>query len=450
MTKARIRFTAVLTIIVSFMAMVPSAKADPLGGLAVGAGLTILGNKINEAVEKAIGGGEILEIQAGGQVSLLVQQALQSFDNEKNLTFAQLNGEEQNALNSVVTVANDFLKKANNDMAEIENRAQAIAHVLPFSSNFPQAWKIMPSYFEKNGAAPLRVSMVGDFHDIVDSDLDATLTLSSKNYKNAEKDSGRLTFDIPMADLASEAARPTENVFTVTVPYKKRCWLFFHCTKDTTFKGSSVALPLNLADVSIAVTTTTPGIVTNPLSRGYFEQESGDDDIKCGGEHADQAVHVAYPDSGWRVQPSSVTWNKVWSQGNEGVDQDYWLAQNCSSTTTACLCVSTEHHRAGTSGKVHAWILFTEEKDVLNSQTTQTPVTVGWGESRVVQIPTGATWAGTYTKYDGKVIQFAGPYDDDFIKVAQTGSIVTISTAPWGTQNMEKLREVLRTKFKMQ
>jgi hypothetical protein len=121
------------------------------------------------------------------------------------------------------------------------------------------------------------------------------------------------------------------------------------------------------------------------------------------------------------------------------VDQDYWLDRNCSTLLVACLCVSTEHHGAGTSGKVHFRINFYEETDVITHTTTPNKLKIGWGESRVVQIPTGATWTGTYISFDGKRHDFAGPYQDDFILVSQTANLVTVTTAPFNTQKDSKI-----------
>jgi hypothetical protein len=432
--RALLSYYAVAALLITVL-LFPSyatAQADPFGGAAIGGGLAKLGDKVNEAVEKAIGGGLIMEVQAGGQVSLLIQQAQTTFENEKSLTFAQLNGEQQAVVNSIWSVSNDFLTKANADMSDITKRAIAATHNLPFSKTLPQAWKIEPYYFEQVADHPLRVTVSGDFYNIAEKGMNPVLNVGSKSYSDSTKDSTAISFDIPMKELSGDANKPIENKLTVTVPYEESCWLFFHCKKEALFKASAVALPQKLGDVLVNITTTSPGIAQQPVVSPEFAQESGDDDIKCGGEHGDQAVHIAYPDSGWRVVPSSVTWQITWSQGHEGVDNDFWLAQNCSSGTTACLCVSTEHHRFGTSGKVHFRIKFTEEKDITNSETVTTPVKVGWGESRVLSIPAGATWTGQYTRFDGKVQQFAGPYDDSFLRVTQTGGVLTLATAPFG------------------
>jgi hypothetical protein len=407
------------------------ALVDPLGGLALGAALIKLGSQIQEAIERAVGGGIILEIQAGGQIALLIQQAQAAYEHELNLTWEKLNAGTQTIINSVFSAANELIDKTYQNISELQKRAQALVHTLPFSKNFPQAWNFGPSYAEPLDSGTLRFSVAGDFYDVPREGYDAVLEMNGHRYTNSEKSSAGLAFSIPNADLLKAPSLPVANPITITVPYRKTTFLFFKKKRLATFKATLASLPQRLGELTLAITTAQSGTTTqNKLGPGDG-QESGDDDIKCGGEHADRAIHLAYPDTGWRVLPNSVTWNVSWSQGRQGVDQDWWLDRNCSTPLVACLCVSTEHHRFGTSGKVHFRIAFTQEKDVINHTTTNTLVNIRWGESRVVQIPAAATWTGTYKRFDGKTLMFAGPYRDNFIWVTQTANLITITTAPY-------------------
>jgi hypothetical protein len=413
--------------------------------LAVGAGLKVLGDKINEAVEKAVGGGLILEIQAGGQMSLAIQQAQQALDAQQNKFFNDLTSNEQQSINSLVSATNSFLTETNRDLSAIVSRAQAAVHNLPFSKSFPQAWRFSPSYFERTpgNSDVLMIKVDGDFYDLPTSGLDSTLTTSSgKNYKNTEKSSQEISFEIPMTDLAVAQDRPLENKVSVAVPYYDGGFLgWFKHEHEAIFKGLTIAVPQKLVDVQIAITTPVAGTITQNKVSVRQRQGSDDDDIKCGGEHADLAIHVDNPDPGWTVNPTSVTWQKLGSQGNEGPNQDYWLERNCSTPLVACLCVSTEYHRFGTSGKVDFLIVYSEYKSVVTQTPSTTKLQIGWGESRVVTIPIGATWTGTYTAFNGKILQFAGPFQDPLVSVTQSGNIVTTATAPYLQTNLAKMGE---------
>ena len=110
----------------------------------------------------------------------------------------------------------------------------------------------------------------------------------------------------------------------------------------------------------------------------------GQDDIKDGGEHADLAIHKWYPDPGWRVIPNTVKVKRPldWSQGEEGVEKDWWFStRNPSTVNEAVVCANTEHHGLGTSGKIHFRIMFTEERDVTKLVSSTRDVAIGWGRT---------------------------------------------------------------------
>lgn len=428
-----------MIILLSILLLLPSTTpsvADPFGGLAVGAGLKILGDKVNEAVEKAIGGGLILEVQAGGQVSVAIQQARAAFDQESDKTFAQLDSNEQKALNSLSATANAFLKKTYKDIRDIENQAQGITHNLPFAPEFPQLYSFSPAYVQQ-GAGSVRIVLTGDFYSIARDGYDATAQIGGKIFKNSDKDSNEIDFNIPKAALKSVNNAIADNHITIVIPYRAPFLIFFHKKEYATFVIPLMALPKNVGAFNFQITTTADGTATQNVVRTGYRQDSSDDDIKCGGEHADLAVHLAYPDSGWTVIPSSVTWQVTWSEG------DPQLTANCSSPTTACLCVSTEHHRFGTSGKVAFNISFAETKPVNVTNTDAKNIAIGWGETRLLELPLNASWVGSYTRFDGKVFQFNSNYDDHLVSLQQLASGISIRTAPYEALNVYVLQKAL-------
>jgi hypothetical protein len=421
-----------------------SAHADPFGGIAVAVGLSVLGDKVNEAVEKAIGGGLVLEVQAGGQVSVAIQQAKAIYDQESAKFWNDLQSNEQATLNSLVKVANDFIDKTYSDLKDIEARANGIVHNLPFTKEFPQLWKYSPSYVEQIPGGKLRLALEGDFIDVMREGFDASINIAGKSFQNVDKSNSNISFELPLSVLSAASDNQVgSNHISITIPYREQYLMFFHTKKVASLTLPLMVLPKKFGTVSFDITTVTAGTASQTTYSPEFMQESGDDDIKCGGEHGDLAVHIAYPDSGWTVVPSSVTWNVTWSQGNQGVDQDWWLAANCSSPTAACLCVSTEHHGWGTSGKVHFRIAFTEQKPINNVASTNSTVDVGWGESRIVDLPPGAQWKGTYTRFDGKQFQFNGNYKDQYVTISQLGSGITVRTAPYDSFDMKAMLQSL-------
>ena len=407
--------------------------ADPLGGLALGAAFKLLGDKINEAIERATGAGLILEIQAGGQVELLIEQAQTTFEHEQQLFWTDLNVTDQNTISSIYAVANDFLNKTYQSVNAIEVRAQAIIDTLPFTKDFPQAWHFGPAFAESTGGVPIRFTITGHFYDIARPGYDAEMVINGGTpITNVAKDYTSIGFDVPRNALKPASTSVAENTILIRVPYRKG--VIFTRKEYAEFKTTIGSLPQSVGSLMSTITTTAPGPLATEGNLGpETVQASDNDDIICGGEHADLAIHLAYPTTGWRVQPNTVGWQLLWYQGDPGNDWDN-PPRNCSTKLIACLCVSTRHKGFGTSGKVRFRIQFVEEKDTIAHTPTTSTLPLPWGEIFTIDIPpVGATWSGSYTRFDGKPFGIpATGYEDDFVSVQHVTPLqIVVRTAPF-------------------
>jgi hypothetical protein len=430
-------FALLAIVLVSIISFPVPTRADPLGGLALGVGLDKLGNSIKDAVSSAIGGAQILEVQGGGQVSLAIQQAKIAYADDLNLTYDKLSAAEQQAITNIFSNAMVFEDKTYKDIKDVENSAQVSIDALPLSKTFPLISRFLPTYAEQTGAKTISVQVEGNFVDVVKRGFDATLSVNGHQIVNTNKTNLLLVFDIP-ADVLNHADNSVSaNTLTLSIPYVMPGAFGFlnidwFSKKDAaTFLLPLMTLPKTFGTISVTSQVTKPGTVTKPISSPEQQQESVDDDIKCGGEHGDLAVHTWPVDAGWMIIPSSTQAQVTWSQGKQGQDGDWWIQSNCSSVTAICFCVSTEHHGAGTSGKVHFKMVATEQQqtNVTNSRTDVIPI--GWGDSKVYKLPDGgAVWTGSYTRFDSKVIQFSGAYSDAFLTVTQTGPVITFRSVP--------------------
>ena len=124
---------------------------------------------MKEAEEKAIGGGMVLEIGAGGILSQAIRQAQDAYANSLQLTVDKLSGEEQQTLASLTSAVNDFVNKTSASMSALEDKAKAIIHQLPFTKNYPHVVSYLPQYVSKqdfNDDGTIRVRLDGDFIDV--------------------------------------------------------------------------------------------------------------------------------------------------------------------------------------------------------------------------------------------------------------------------------------------
>ena len=405
----------------------------PLGGLVLGAVLDKLMSQVKEAEEKAIGGGMVLEIGAGGEVASAIEQAKTAYAGSLQLTVSQLGAADQQVVGSLQSLADDFIRKSYGSASKLEDKAMGIVHNLPFSKDFPQVFRFRPNYVaidQYNDSTPVEVTLEGDFLDLPREGYDPVLTVGGQTIRYAGKGTNFVQFKVPKSAFTASNSAVSTTYVSVDVPYEKTTLEFIHSKADTQFVFPVVTLPKSLGSITVQTTSSHPGVARQQVVSPELTQQSGDDDIKDGGEHADLAIHRWPPAPGWRVIPSSVTYRMNRSQGKQGVDQDWWFSRNISTLNEAVLCFSTEHHGAGTSGKIWFNIVFTEEKDVTNTQTANQSVALPWGGSRVVEVPAGATWKGRFDRFDGKSFEFSGPFHNEFINVSQAGPVITLSAIP--------------------
>jgi hypothetical protein len=436
-TKYSRRFTSMLILLglVSFT-LTPSAQAqvDPLGGLALGAGLNIFASNVKEIIEKAVGGGLMLEVQAGGQIGTLIQQANTAYQADLGLTFDRLSAAEQTAVSNIKSLVDQYSKQIYSEMADITKRAQAVANTIPFSKTEPQLVSYGPAYATQSDT-PVTLSAEGNFFDLYQEGYDPEAIVNQHSLVASTKTSQHIEFTIPNTDFVTSPSVVTQNSITIRVPYWRRYFLWNGGKLYSKFSIPIAMLTPTVGNIALHTDVAAPGTEVRTFTTGEIDQDSQDDDIKCGGEHSDLAIHTVTPDPGWTVRPSTVHWNKVWTQGAEGTGGDYWLDHNCSTTTTACLCVSTEHHRFGKSGKVHFSISYDAERPATDHAVADITKALSWNDRLDFNLPAGATWTATVTKWDGTTFAFsAAPYNSPLINAYETGDVLSIFTAPQNGQ----------------
>lgn len=288
-----------------------------------------------------------------------------------------------------------------------------------------------PGFVVQGITSPVIMRVNGNFVDAAREGYKPSVTVSGHVFGSDTVTTDTLSFSVDRSVLVKDPAKVTVNHAAIDIPYQDTSFLWFTSQKTAHFSVPVAVLPASPGSVTINVTTATPGVETQTFTSGEIDQESTNDDIKCGGENADQAVHSVTPDpGGWAVVPSSVHWQVDWSQGQEGVGNDWWLSSNCSSQTAACLCVSTEHHGLGTSGKVRFRIVYAAQRPITNTATASHTIALSWGSQSLYQMPVGATWNATYDEFDGQHLSFASNYKNHFLTVTQTANMLSLQTPP--------------------
>jgi hypothetical protein len=467
-SKLRVATTFMLVIVTGVQMMVPSihARHRSIPQLPIfGAELLMLASKVSDLISQAQAAGQILEIEAGGQILTAIDQAKQAYEKELELTIDRLTVAARNAYNSLRSLVEDFERKAYADARDLARRAAALMHSLPFSKHIPQIFSWTPTYttqppterqlrsrywrlpsnvlsmssddrirriadYQRSEDDKIIVSVDGDFYDLPRKDYDATIKFNRCSAVNSTKTNTTVTFEIPKTCLDSLENAVRYNYATVTIPYRKRVFLFFGKKVFSEFKISIITLPRRIGRLEITTTVMVPSVIRQSFKSSERVQRSDDDDIICGGEHADLALHCTPADPGWRIVPSTVGYHMIRSEGDEGNDW-YYCGTDHSTLGTACVSFSTRHKNWGTSGKLWFNITYVAEKDVLVAQPETTPIDINWEGMKVFELPNSATWRARFTQFDGRVIEFGGPLSNNpYLKVSQNMNLITFQAIP--------------------
>ena len=431
-------------------------------------------DKLNDLISHAQAAGQILEIEAGGQILTVIDQARYAYHNEMVLTIGELDAAATNTVNSINSVLTAFEEKAYTDARDLEARALVISHNLPFAKHFPQivTWspKQLTSNFKSSSSfkvhnPPSRyvksastvsaeqaeadfkavyqkvteqenkffddnvlITFDGDFYDMFRKKYNAVLKINNKNsFTNSTKTSQEIGFLVPRSALIYSDNSISYNTCDITIPYSKTVLLFFHKKMTADFKVYISSLPKNLGTLTVTTHVSTPVMVTVDRSSGQYSQLSSDDDIKCGGEHADLAIHcINATPGGWQIIPGSVGYHMNHAEGEWN-----YCGPDHSTAGTACVNFNTIHHGFGTSGKIWFNITYKETNQVIQDVITNIPVGITWSQSRVVTIPQSATWSAKFIQFDGKEYDFGGPdTNNPYIKVSTSGQNITFRSIP--------------------
>ncbi len=431
-------------------------------------------DKLNDLISHAQAAGQILEIEAGGQILTAIDQARYAYHNEMVLTIGELNATATNTVNSINSVLTAFEEKTYTDIRVLEDRALVISHNLPFAKHFPQiaTWspKQLTSNFKSNSSFKVHnpisqyvrpagaisaeqieadfhasyhkitvqenkffddnvlITFDGDFYDMFRKKYNAVLKINNgQSFVNTTKTSQEIGFLVPRSALIYSDNSISYNTCDITIPYSKTVLLFFHRKKTADFKVYITSLPKTIGTLAITTHVPTSVMVTVDRLSGEYSQLSSDDDIKCGGEHADQAIHcVNATPGGWQIIPGSVGYRMNHAEGEWN-----YCGPSHSTAGTACVNFNTIHHRFGTSGKIWFNITYKETNQIIQDVITNIPLDINWSQSRVVTIPQSATWSAKFIQFDGKEYDFGGPdTNNPYIKVSTSGQNITFRAIP--------------------
>jgi hypothetical protein len=441
-----------------------------------------LADRLNGLIQQFQNAGLVLEVNAGSQVSAVLNNVKGVYEDELKNTASTMSAQEQALISNLGSLV-DNLKK--NELDPLTAQIQTISNTLPFANKFPQitsiSGNILQPYFgtpkdSMNSILSIRQAMAsagavinagytlvrdnvpdtiytqtaqpaqqvgsstniafsanssnhqykitikGNFIDIGNKGFDATLTVHGKSYLNIEKSTNTISFVIPAEDLGSASNQVFYLPFSIHIPYNKKKALIFDKKTFTDFSFQFIKLPSNAGFIEIQ--TTQPGGAT------VFMYVTCTDNIWDSSQDYKDEIHGCNMADGWSCDRNTV--NCIFTRKEGDQNNDWFDLGNASTPTYVGWHFKTLHKRFGTSGKLTVNFHYKEYKPVnINYKATTGLIPLQWGESKVFNIASNETFAIIYHQFDGKIYQYSSNVSNNpYLTVQANGSNLQINTMP--------------------
>ncbi|SEM91005.1 hypothetical protein SAMN04488505_10720 [Chitinophaga rupis] len=419
MKRMRLINTIILLLVASH-----SMSQNPV---TVGIGLTQLSDQLQKAIENAKNAGLNLEIEAGREVALSIENFKNAYASSLNLTFDKLDHTATKQFESLKSLTNQIKDQTVTSLLDVTASAQQIIDALPFRSHQPHLRSFTPSYIvPTNHNYDVTIICKGNFEAAGSKDYQPTLKVGKHVYTSGGGNQG-LEFHVPISTFM-ELNGIEKNKFgyikcELNVPWRDKMYFIFPSKKVDTYNLYVGTLPKQPGEIVLIRTINTPmqkdsTITNNPPFRQSSCSDGGNNDKP-------DVPWVIHPTPGWTVIPGSSSIRAV--DGSQG---DYGFRFISDAGNMVQYNVSTFHHgiTGGPSGCVNFTITLKESMNYTQQTFQQIPYDINWGDSRTIDFSEGE-WKITFKAFDGSVNELAGVDNTNpFIQIIKTGMTYKIVT----------------------
>jgi hypothetical protein len=423
------KHAVVLTLLLSFILPARCVHAQ-VGEVTLGAALAKMMDELNQAIADARNAGSSLEIQAGKEAAIAIEDARNAYSKSLDETFNDhIDPTIKRTVDSLQSLVNDVQKKTFQKVDDVTARAQQIVNSLPFRDHEPQLTKFTPDFVvptDQNYSVPF--VFYGNFEFSAQKKYAALLTIGVHKYSCTENTTGTLKYLVPSGDLFPIPSGANANEFEFTngilsVPWRASSFfgLFGHSKLDE-YHVVVGALPASPGKITLTHqevhTETKTQTYHGPNHHQCSTRECGNGDDK-NHDWSDR------PDDGWHLVRGTVRLTHIGQGDYSGPDL---ISDDGNVAITRA---TTIHHGAGSSGSIDFSVTFQEAKDVPMTNMVSEVVSMKWSDSKVINYPPG-TWTIYFDAFDGSHAEFRGADNNNrFITItSEAGSDVIVAANP--------------------
>lgn len=397
---------------------------DVPSDIALGIFLNNLLDNLNQILMNARNAGLMLEIEAGREINIAIQNAQNVFSKNLEDAISKLDDSGKLLVGKLTSLVNDLNAGIQSTMADVIARAQQISNSLPFRDHEPQLLRALPRFVVpsiSNYEVP--VVFQGNFEFAARQDFLPYLLINGKKYPPKDIGTQEITFRVSVDELFPAKAILEKHLCnftqaTLIVPWETSFLGLFPKRHQNQYQVIIGALPQSPGQITVIHKTINKKPYSKRFSAGGYHQastrESGNkDDI----DHP----YSVRPEDGYTVVRNTSSLDVAASQGD-------WSKSFVSDDGNQVVYkVTTIHHGAGSSGSVDFAISFDQIQNIDEPITTSEPVDLVWGDSKSFDYKPGS-WTVLFNAFDGSHTEFLGAKKSKFLLIEEQTGGFTIAT----------------------
>lgn len=370
----------------------------------LGSLLDDLQKRIDGSIKSAINSAEnaalSVEIEAGRQVNIAIENAKLAYQDSLEKTMDRVDATIRQSMEALTSMVQDIQDKNDKTIHEIEANANNWIMALPLAGWQPLLSKAKPHYVVITEAARnSKLHFQGLFKYAGDPKYKPTFVLDGQEYSPINTTNQQLDFDVPLN--IGEMNKRSYAVGKLKVPYETG-WILSNI-KVSEYNLWLGALPFSPGKITAYYTSIKIDQVVKPVVSPTIHARPSDSDYPANWV---TKTFTVYPDRGWYVIPSTVK-QPIIHKGAHGS----WSKPTFKSidpnqiVTQIGLSAKDGKH----TGIVDYHIEFDEVQDIQVKNTRSENVDLQWRGSYVLKLEPGEELSYiAFDAFDGIHYEFAG------------------------------------------
>jgi hypothetical protein len=405
-----------------------------VGSISVGAVIARLGDQLASLIDQARNAGNALQMEAGREVYLALQNAKNAYSESLNETFDRADKSVKSTISQLHSAADDVSRNAFGSLDQLTRRMQTTVNSLPFRQHQPQVAGVRPRFLTPTSSGtPLQVTYEGNFEFASRTGFTPALSVSGHVVPVVNNTTQELGFQIPRSLLGIPGSIAADAVHYIpvelSVPWQESKLFGIRRSRRTdTYRLLVGVLPASPGQISVTHYTTRDVVERRRFSSNEFVQCSL---AECGNNDHLDVPYCVSPDAGFTIVRGTSSFDQRW---NEGQNSHTFVSDDGGK---ACYNVSTVHKTIGASGKAIWRISFDEEKRTAVPDSTVTIVNdsqkigLHWGDQLTFPYPAGS-YLVQFTGFDGTRGAFrSADASNRLLTIAdQAGNLVLVAAKP--------------------